>query len=86
MAKRGFDTHRSVGSAQQPCPRVWVEIKLEDEEGQPVPGARYRIELKDGSAIEGTLDKEGKARHDGLDRGSCKITFPDMDKEAWERK
>jgi hypothetical protein len=83
--KAGFDTHRTVGSPKQPCPGVWIEIKLVDEEGQPVPGERYRVELKDGSAREGNLDAEGKARLEGLERGNCQITFPDMDRRTWHR-
>jgi len=82
----GFNKHRSVGSPAEPCPLVWIEIKLEDEEGQPVPGERYRLELKDGSVSEGVLDGEGKARLEGIERGNCKITFPQMDRRGYDRK
>jgi hypothetical protein len=81
----GFDSQRGVGSAVQPCPLVWIEIELVDEKNQPVSGEEYRIELTDGSVAEGTLDSQGKARHDGIPPGSCKVTFPNLDKEAWER-
>ena len=62
----------------------WIEIELIDEEDQPVPGEKYKIELPDGSVAEGTLDEKGLARVDGIDSGTCKITFPELDKEAWE--
>lgn len=62
----------------------WVEIELVDEEDQPVPGEKYRVELPDGSVAEGTLDEKGFARIDGIDPGTCKICFPELDKEAWE--
>jgi hypothetical protein len=64
--------------------KSWIEIELVDEEDQPVPGERYKIELPDGSVAEGTLDEKGFARIDGMDPGTCKITFPELDKDAWE--
>jgi hypothetical protein len=81
----GFDSHKSVGGAVQSCPLVWIEIELVDEENGPVPGERYRIELSNGSIREGSLDSEGRARCEGIPRGNCNITFPDLDKDAWER-
>lgn len=65
----------------------WIEIELVDEEGQPVPGEPYRITLPDGTTVaDGTLDAKGWARVDNIDPGSCKVTFPNLDKEAWEKK
>ncbi len=63
----------------------WIEIELVDEEDQPVPGERYEITLPDGSVARGTLDQYGFARVDGIDPGNCRITFPRLDQEAWER-
>ena len=80
-----MSAHRTVGGASQPCPLVWVEIKLLDEENQPVPGERYRIDLSDGSVIEGALDGDGMARVDGIERGNCRITFPNLDRRSWHR-
>ena len=66
--------------------KSWIEIELVDEENQPVPGEKYRITLPDGESVaEGTLDEKGFARVDGIDSGTCKITFPELDKEAWEK-
>ena len=50
-----------------------------------MPGERYRIELPDGSTAEGTLDEKGQARVEGIEPGNCKITFPDLDQDAWEK-
>jgi len=66
--------------------KSWVEVSLKDQEGEPVPGERYQIKLPDGSVAEGTLNKEGFARVKGIDPGSCEITFPDVDRSAWEPK
>lgn len=63
----------------------WIEIELIDEADEPVPGERYEIELPDGSFAKGTLDQNGFARVDGIDPGTCKVTFPELDKEAWEK-
>jgi hypothetical protein len=63
----------------------WIGIRMVDEEDQPVPGEKYRITLADGETVaEGTLDGKGAARVDGIEPGSCKITFPELDKAAWE--
>lgn len=64
---------------------AWIEIELVDEEDEPVPGEKYEIELPDGSVAKGTLNGDGLARIDGIDPGTCQITFPNLDKEAWEK-
>lgn len=61
----------------------WVEIELIDQDDEPVPGERYRIELPDGSVDSGSLDANGIARVEGIDPGTCKVSFPDLDKDAW---
>lgn len=63
----------------------WIEIELVDEEDEPVPGERYKVILSDKTVAEGTLDEKGFARIDGIPKGDCKVTFPDIDKEAWEK-
>lgn len=66
--------------------KSWIEIELVDEDEQPVPGERYRIILPDATTVaEGTTGSDGKAKVSGIDPGTCKITFPDLDKEAWEK-
>lgn len=65
--------------------KTWIEIELVDEAGDPVPGESYEITLPDGSKAAGTLDGKGFARVDGIDPGTCKVTFPNLDKEAWNR-
>ena len=81
---------REVSDAQPHKPaedkHSWIEIELVDEEDNPVPGQAYRVTLPDGTTVaEGTLDENGRARVDGIDPGTCQITFPDLDQEAWER-
>jgi hypothetical protein len=63
----------------------WIEIEMVDEDDEPVPGEKYKITLPDDSVAEGTLDGKGFARIDGIESGTCKITFPELDKDAWEK-
>jgi len=61
----------------------WIEIRLRDQEDQPIPGEKYRITLPDGTVAEGTLDENGEARVEGIDPGTCEVTFPELDKDSW---
>ncbi len=63
----------------------WVEIKMVDEEDQPVAGEKYEITLPDGRVAKGTTDQNGVARIEGIDPGNCQVTFPKLDKDAWEK-
>ncbi len=67
-------------------PKSWIAIELVDENNQAVAGEAYSIVMPDGTVAEGTLDEKGRARIDGTDPGSCKITFPNLDKTAWKPK
>lgn len=62
----------------------WIEIELFDEDGNPVPGEPYRITLPDGTNVaSGTLDDKDWARVDHIDPGTCRVTFPNRDKQVW---
>ena len=65
--------------------KTWIEIRLIGENDEPIPDEPYRIELPDGTVVDGVLDSNGKARRTGLDPGTCKVTFPDLDQDAWVR-
>jgi hypothetical protein len=76
---------KSVGAdADAQDVTAWIEVEMVDEENEPVTGERYRVTLPDNSVAEGSLDSEGRARVEGFKPGSCRITFPDLDGEAWE--
>jgi type VI secretion system secreted protein VgrG len=78
-----FKPQPASDSQQKPH---WIEIELVDMEGKPVPGETYNITLPNGSVASGSLDGNGKARVDGIDPGSCKVTFPNLDKSVWKPK
>ncbi|MFP2913050.1 carboxypeptidase regulatory-like domain-containing protein [Pyxidicoccus sp. 3LFB2] len=69
---------------EAPVPEpTWLAIELKDAEGRPVPHARYVVTLTDGSTREGTLNKHGHARVDGVIPGQCQVTFPELDGNNW---
>ncbi|MEY2429488.1 MAG: hypothetical protein QOJ40_2373 [Verrucomicrobiota bacterium] len=66
--------------------KSWIAIKMVDEADKPVTGMAYKVTLPDGETVaEGTLDDKGAARVEGIEPGSCKVTFPTLDKEAWKK-
>ena len=81
-------THSSKESSQSGQKKKdWIEILLVDDEGNPVAGEPYSVTLPDGSTVaDGTLDEKGFARVDGIDPGTCKVTFPKLHKDAWKPK
>ncbi len=66
--------------------KSWIELKLEDEKGQPVAGEPYEIKLPDGSVASGTTDAQGVARVEGFDPGQCEVTWPNLDKSVVKDK
>ena len=78
--------HKPPKDKEEKKKKSWIEIELVDDDGEPVPGEPYRVTLPDGQTVaEGTLDQKGFARVDGIDPGSCKITFPNLERDAWHR-
>ncbi|HEX7154486.1 MAG TPA: hypothetical protein VF618_23575 [Thermoanaerobaculia bacterium] len=63
--------------------RSWIEVQLVGEDDQPIGGVKYAILLPGGKRVEGTLDDRGSVRLEGLPPGACKVSFPELDKDAW---
>ena len=62
----------------------YLEVELLDDAGKPVPGEQVRVTLPDGLTVaEGTTDEKGLFKVTNIDPGQCKVTFPDLEKEAW---
>jgi uncharacterized protein (DUF2345 family) len=61
----------------------WIEISMVDQEGNPVAGEAYRVTVPGGAVITGTLNSRGRARINGIDPGTAKVTFPNLDKDVW---
>jgi len=79
------ETHKDPKEDEEvPPEKKWIEIELVDEAGLPVAGEKYEVELPDGKIATGTTGPKGIARVNGVKPGSCKIRFPNLDKDAWE--
>ena len=63
--------------------RSWIEVQLVGEDDSPIAGEAYEIRLPGGTVISGTLDEKGSARLDGIAPGTCMVSFPNLDKDAW---
>lgn len=68
-----------------PSKMHWISIELVDELGKHVPYEDYRITLPDGTVIEDSLDKNGRTRITGIDPGNCAVSFPNLDRQSWQR-
>lgn len=82
-SKAGAVEYRSWRKrATQTIERVFgpraLELVLQDEQGQPVPHARYRVHLPAGGAIDGELDERGFARIGRLPEGIYRVDFPEL--------
>lgn len=64
---------------------AWIEIELVGEDDKPIAGEAYYVIGPDKEEYHGTLDDKGFARLVGLQKGSCKVCFPNLDGEAWEK-
>ena len=66
--------------------KTWIEIEPVAEDGLPVAGEYYRITLPDGKTIaQGMIGLDGAEIMSGIDQRTCKITFPNLDKDGWEK-
>lgn len=70
-------------AAAEPAPDDWIEIELLGEDDAPIAGERYVVALPDGSTREGVTDADGLARLEGIRSGTCRVSFPGLDRDAW---
>ena len=74
---------QAASTADQVEETHYIEIELLDEDGKPVADEAYFVELPDGSTKSGRTDAKGFARIDGVDPGTAKVSFPDLDKKSY---
>ena len=65
--------------------KTWVELELLDKNKRPVKGLAVELALPDGSVEKGTLSDKGSFRKDGIDPGTCRVSFPDLDAREWAK-
>jgi len=68
----------------RPAPETndWIEILLVDDQDRGIPNQRYLIVTPDGIERRGFTDSLGTARISRIITGSCKISFPDIDRDV----
>jgi len=62
----------------------WIEIELKDKNIGPLAGESYEVELPDGTLVRGVLDEKGGARIVNIPTGTCKVRFPEYDRDTWQ--
>lgn len=63
---------------------TWIEVELVGEDDKPITGELVQITVPDGRVYRSSTDHLGLVRVQGFKAGSCRITFPNLDQEAWE--
>ncbi|MBU8933906.1 MAG: hypothetical protein KOO62_07845 [candidate division Zixibacteria bacterium] len=56
----------------------YLEISLQDADGEPANDQKYILHLPDGTTKEGTLDSDGHTREENVVPGKVKVEFPDI--------
>ena len=56
----------------------WIQIELQDVNGNPVPDVEYEIKMPDGSTKSGKLDSEGRVKVENIPPGQFVITYKDL--------
>lgn len=69
--------------ARSPARPHWIEIELVDDEGRPVPYARFELVSESGRRHAGILDERGFARVEPLDDAAYDIRFPHLPADRW---
>ncbi|MGB8929757.1 MAG: hypothetical protein WCC48_00755, partial [Anaeromyxobacteraceae bacterium] len=64
-------------------PKSTAFVLVEDANGQPLRGVRYRAKLPDGSVLDGKTDANGYARVPAASARDVKVTLVDHDRSAW---
>lgn len=59
---------------------TYIGIALVDTNKAPVPFARFVVTPPGMTPIEGTLDVNGRVRIEGVEPGTCKVEFPNLDR------
>ena len=69
----------SGAEAEEESESHWIGIELKDEEGNPIPGAVYKVRLPDGKMMRGRLDDNGKVKLENIpEGGTAEVKFPQI--------
>jgi hypothetical protein len=87
LGERAPEARAEEDSALGPLPETdlaWIEFEAFDDLGKPLASEPYELVVPDGSTRKGTLDGNGFARVEPIDRGVCEIRFPRRDQLDWD--
>lgn len=56
----------------------WIELRLTDNDNNPLPNQQYVVTDPAGKIISGYLDGDGYAKVSPVKAGVCKVDFPDL--------
>lgn len=62
---------------------TYIEIQVQDDAGKPVVGLKCVVTDSDGKRHEIETKAQGVARLEGIHKGTCKVTFPDVHPSRW---
>jgi hypothetical protein len=61
-----------------------VKIGAKAASGAPLANVKFKAEMPDGSTVSGKTDGAGNAAIPASKEGDVKLTFPDLDADAWK--
>lgn len=78
---------RDKTGGERECPEKntgWIEIQLVGEDGSGIRNEKCTIIAPDGKEHRGKTVANGMLRVEGIPAGECKVSFVDLDNDAWE--
>jgi len=84
-AATNSQSDRRMGSICEECGASahWIEVELVGEDGVGISGVEYLVVTVDGREHSGVTDAKGVGRLQDILAGQCRISFPQLDKDAW---
>jgi len=62
---------------------TWIAVALVDKEGRPQSGEEFCLETPAGEIITGRLNQKGVCRMGGLEKGTYRVSFPNIQDLGW---
>ncbi len=84
-AIENFSSVKPASGAVLPCPQTkWIEIVLQGQDGKAIGGVAYVLKSDAGEEISSKTTAEGPTRLEGLAQAAWQVSFPELDKDAWD--
>jgi type VI secretion system secreted protein VgrG len=72
----GIQGAQVAAAALAPGEDAWIDLALEDEDGNPAGDEDYEIRFSDGTTVSGRFGSDGRARVRRASRGPYRVRFP----------